>query len=80
MKNNTFSVLFWGFTIIIGYIILGLSLPIVLAVCVTAWSLLLYIPIVAAGMAFYGYLEEIYDEDDEDDFWYRFVDIVDYWF
>ena len=80
MKNNTFSILFWGFTIIIGYIILGLFLPIFLAINVTAWALLLYIPIIALGVAFFGYLMEVTDEEDEDNFWYRFMDIVEYWF
>lgn len=80
MKNNTFSVLFWGFVIIIGYIILGLFLPIFLAINVTAWSLLLYIPIIALAVAFVGYLAEVTDEEDEDNFWYRFMDIVEYWF
>ena len=80
MKNNTFSDLFWGFTIIIGYIILGFVLPIILAVYVTAWSLLLYIPIIALAVAFVGYLIEITDEEDEDNFWCRFMDIVEYWF
>lgn len=80
MKNNTFSILFWGFTIIIGYIILGLFLPIFLAINVTAWALLLYIPIIALGVAFFGYLMEATDEEDKDNFWYRFMDIVEYWF
>jgi predicted ABC-type exoprotein transport system permease subunit len=80
MKNNTFSILFWGFAIIIGYIILGFALPILLAINVTAWALLLYIPIVALGIAFFGYLMEVTDEEDEDNFWYCFMDIVEYWF
>lgn len=80
MKNNTFSILFWGFAIILSYIILGLFLPIFLAINVTAWALLLYIPIIALGVAFFGYLMEVTDEEDEDNFWYRFMDIVEYWF
>lgn len=80
MKNNTFSILFWGFAIILSYIILGLFLPIFLAINVTAWALLLYIPVIALGVAFFGYLMEVTDEEDEDNFWYRFMDIVEYWF
>lgn len=80
MKNNTFGILFWGFAIILSYIILGLFLPIFLAINVTVWALLLYIPIIALGVAFFGYLMEVTDEEDEDNFWYRFMDIVEYWF
>ena len=35
MKNN-FSILFWGFLGIVGYIVLGIILPLVMAIRITA--------------------------------------------
>lgn len=80
MKNNNFNILFWGFTAIIGYFILGIALPIILAVGITPLALFLYIPIAALGAAFLGYLGNLeYEDDCESSFWYKFIDLVD-WF
>lgn len=81
MKNNNFSILFWGFTAIIGYVFLGFALPIILSVIITPLFLFLYIPIVALGAAFIGYLSNLeYEDNVEDTFWYKFIDLVDCWF
>ena len=79
MKNN-FSILFWGFLGIVGYIVLGIILPLVMAIRITAWCLILYIPIISVGLAFLGYISNLEYEEDEDTFWYRFIELVEDWF
>ena len=79
MKNN-FGILFWGFMGIVGYVLLGVSLPIVMAINITAWCLVLYIPVIALGLAFAGYISNLEYKTDEDAFWYRFADLIEDWF
>lgn len=79
MKSN-FSILFWGFMGIVGYILLGICLPIIMAIYITSWCLVLYIPIIATGLAFKGYIYNFEYETDKDAFWYRFVKLVEDWF
>lgn len=79
MKNN-FSILFWGFMGIVGYILLGICLPIVMAIHITTWCLVLYIPIVSVGLAFVGYISNLEYETDRYGFWYRFIDLIENWF
>lgn len=78
--SNNFRILFWGFMGIVGYILLGSVLPIVMAIHITAWCLVLYIPIIALGMAFVGYMYNLEYETDKDAFWYRFADLIEDWF